>query len=119
MVTTDENALVCDFAETYHVIDWRALPVRLAAILAAGLRDDSRIKVKLSGQRYPFGTLLLAAAVDRLSTLVYFQTKDAQKGTNKPHLILDSLQGVKEDDAVVFDSIEDFETARRRLIGGY
>ena len=31
--------LTCDMAETYHVLDWRALGLPLAATLAAGLRD--------------------------------------------------------------------------------
>ncbi|MBO7722484.1 MAG: hypothetical protein J6S27_01735 [Thermoguttaceae bacterium] len=31
MVREDETALICDLAETYHILDWRALPLRTAA----------------------------------------------------------------------------------------
>ena len=34
---------MCDLAETYGVLDMDALPARLVATLAAGLREDSRI----------------------------------------------------------------------------
>lgn len=39
MVAVDEEALICDFAETYNILDWRELPCRTAAILASGLRN--------------------------------------------------------------------------------
>ena len=38
MLNAGEDELVCDFAETYHILDLRALPVPLAATLAWGLR---------------------------------------------------------------------------------
>ena len=41
MIATDEDALICDFAETYHIYDYRSLDVEYAATLAYGLRDDS------------------------------------------------------------------------------
>ena len=44
MAARDEDALVCDMAETYHIFDYRALPLFLAARLACGLREDSRSK---------------------------------------------------------------------------
>ena len=82
MVAVDEEALICDFAETYNILDWRELPCRTAAILASGLRNDSRIKMKINGMRYSTDTLLLASACDRLSFLVWAKTKDGQKGRN-------------------------------------
>lgn len=45
----DKDALICDLAETYHILDYRALPVPLLATLCSGLRDDSRIKMRLAG----------------------------------------------------------------------
>ena len=44
MLAADRDALICDLAETYHVLDLTALPVPLLATLAAGLRGDSRIR---------------------------------------------------------------------------
>ena len=54
--------LTCDMAETYHVLDWRALGLPLAATLAAGLRENSRTRMALAGAKVPTETLLLGAA---------------------------------------------------------
>ena len=60
------NELVCDMAETYGVFDWRALPARLAATLAAGLRDDSRVKLAAAGSKVSPQLLVAALAADSL-----------------------------------------------------
>ena len=120
MVATDETALICDFAETYHILDYKGLPLRLAAALASGLRDGSRIKMAMSGATVESDTALLAAAVDRLSLLVWSKTKDAEKGRNKPKSMLAMLlkdDGPK-DDLEKFDTAEEFEAARKRIIQG-
>lgn len=91
MLKLDESAVICDFAETYHVLNYRQLPARLAAALCVGLKADSRIKMKLNGNKVPYELELLMAAVDRLTLLVYAQTKDGQKGVNKPKLLIDQL----------------------------
>ena len=65
MVRADEDALICDFAETYHIYDYKRLPLSTAAALAVGLRDTSRIKMKLSGAVVANDIQLMAAAVDR------------------------------------------------------
>ena len=120
MVATDENALICDFAETYHILDYKWLPLTLAAALASGLRDESRIKMKLSGARIDKTTALLAAAVDRLSMLVWAKTKDAEKNKNRPKSMLALLlkQDGPKDDLEKFDTAEEFEAARKRIIQG-
>lgn len=117
MIREDEDALICDLAETYQIYDYRRLPTSVVAVFAVGLRDDSRIKMKLSNQRVPVNTLLLAGIVDRLSILVYAQTKDGQKGINRPTMILDSLVSKenKNSDVIVFDSGEDFERTRNEI----
>ena len=46
MMALDEDALICDFAETYHIYNIYGMPVQYIATLAIGLRDDSRIKSK-------------------------------------------------------------------------
>ena len=55
LIASDEgkDKLICDFAQYYHVLDWRSLPVRLAATLAAGLPPDSRCMMHLAGQKLP------------------------------------------------------------------
>lgn len=116
MISADHDAFVCDLAETYGIFDYRALPVQLLATLAAGLREDSRIKLRLSGGKLPRSELLLAAAVDRLSLLVWFMSKE---GTERPKSILDILlDGEPEEKTVVaFETAEDYEAEWKRLTG--
>lgn len=121
MIKTDEEALICDLAETYQIYDYRQLPTTRVAVFACGLRDDSRIKMKLSGQLVPIDTLLLAGISDKLSTLVWFQTEDGQKGKNRPTSLINLLTNSKEEskkDVVVFDSGEDFVRTRNQLMVG-
>lgn len=120
MLRTDETALICDLAETYGVLDWKALPLKTAAALSAGLRDNSRVKMKLSGQKIDCETVLLAAIADRLSMLVWFRTKDGVNNRNRPESILTRLIGddqeQEEKDFRVFRTPEEFEAARRRAL---
>ena len=112
-----EDDLICDFAEVYQGFDWRQMPVKLAATLAAGLPDDSRSKRALIGMPYGLDTLLLAAIVDRLSLLVWTKTKDAQKGRNRPQMITDGLlQNTENKDIEAFKDVDSFEAARRRFL---
>ena len=116
MIKADEDSMICDFAETYNIYDYKRLPVITVAALAVGLRNDSRIKMKLSGAKAPTELMLLAAITDRLSLLLWAQSKDAAKGRNKPNLILDSLNK-KKPDYETFMSGEDFVKERNRLLG--
>lgn len=116
MIALDEEALECDLAETYHIYDYRALDPDRTALFSIGLRENSRIKMKLSGQKYPLETILLACAVDRLSLLVWSKSKDAEKGRNRPKLLVESLiHKEKERDHLVFESAEAFEQAMEEI----
>lgn len=88
----------------------------LVASLVVGLRDDSRVKMKISGAKAPSEIVLLASAVDRLSLLVWMQTKDAEKGRNRPKSLLGILYPEEKKNSV-FTSGEDFMRARNALIG--
>ena len=70
MIVIDEAALECDLAETYNIYDYRALSPTRVALFSIGLRENSRIKMKISGMNYPLETILIACAVDRLSMLL-------------------------------------------------
>jgi|SRR5690625_847050 len=121
MIKIDEDALICDLAETYQIYNYRQLPASLVAVFAYGLRDDSRIKLKMSDQAVPFDTILLAGILDKLNILVWFQTKDAEKGINRPLSIVESITKVNEkdeNDIVGFESGEDFMKKRKRLLKG-
>lgn len=116
MIGADEDALFCDFAETYHIIDFYQLPVEIAARLATGLRDNSRIKSLLAGRIQPLDTYLLASAVDNLRYLVWAQTKDAEKGRNKPKPISTDFL-IKKDKIKGYSSFEEFDRMREKILG--
>lgn len=118
MLSTSEDNLICDFAETYGILDYKALPVSLVATLAAGLRDDSRCKMALSDTRVKTEHILLAAIVDRLSILLWSQSKDARHGRNRPKSIVQTIlsSGKADSSVIAFDTAEDFEAARQRIV---
>lgn len=121
MIRQDEDALICDLAETYRIYDYRQLPLLQVAVFAYGLRDDSRIKKIISNQTASLDTLLFASMVDRLSLFLWLQTKDGQKGVNRPKSIVDQLtkpdkEERDEREYLVFESGEDFENYRKKLL---
>lgn len=116
MLARSEDALICDFAETYHVYDWRALPIRTAATLARGLRDDSRIKMLISGTRYKTETMLLAGIADRLSILAWQRTKDGQKGRNRPRMLIDEMTKKKQRENISYSTPEEYLAAREKIV---
>ena len=93
MISLDEGALICDLAETYGVLDYKALPVKLLATLCAGLREDSRIKMKCGGVNASPLELMVAHIADNLSLLRWGFTKSGQKGTDRPLLFTELLCG--------------------------
>ncbi len=117
MIKTDENALICDLAETYHIYNYRQLPPSTVAIFSIGLRDDSRIKMKLCGAKVSPNILLLSGIIDRLNLLLWAKTKDGAKGRNRPKPILNDLYS-KESDVSAFASGKEFERERQRIIEG-
>lgn len=116
MIASDEDALICDFAETYHIYDFRQLPLEYAATLACGLRDDSRIKQKLSGQGVSTASLINAAAVDALNLLVWFKTKDSKRNRNRPKSLVTLFTQKEKEGIRSFESVEDFERTRQEIL---
>ncbi|MGX7070176.1 DUF5361 domain-containing protein [Gemella bergeri] len=116
MLATDKEAVICDLAEYYHIYNYKDMPPFLVAIFCKGLSDDSRIKLKMSKQKVKLDTILLASIVDRLTLLVWFKTKDGQKGRNQPKLLIDSInKSVKEKEVLIFDTSEEFEKMKNRI----
>ena len=116
MLATDRDALICDLAETYGIFDMNALPIPLLATLSVGLRENSRIKMRMSGERPIRNEILLAAIADRLSLLVWFMTEDGQNGVNRPESLVEMLLGgtLENSDIETFDSADAFEEEWRR-----
>lgn len=119
MVAADEDALICDLAETYHVMNYKELPVKLLATLACGLRENSRIKMKMSNSKLSLQDVMLAAIKDDLSFLTWAQTKDGARGRNRPKSILCELTGENKEkkNAQIFASGNDFRKAWCEIAG--
>ena len=122
MVAEDEDALICDFVETYHIYDYRAIPLSLAAVLASGLGENSRIKKKVSKNDNDASTLLLASIADGIRIIAWMLSDDGRNGINRPGSIYKAITGKNEekknDEAMVFQSPEEFERERKRILEG-
>jgi len=71
MISIDRSAWICDMAETYGIYDTGSLPLRTVATLSAGLRDNSRIKMKISGAKASREELLIATVADGVHALLW------------------------------------------------
>ena len=115
MIKLDEDALICDLAETYRIYDYRSLPVKLVATLSAGLRDDSRIKLKAAGAPVCLETIIFAAIADNLTLL---RAGMDSKNKSKPFLFTDALYGENKKQKVRgFKTAEEFEATLKRIRG--
>jgi len=121
MIKIDKDALMCDLAETYKIYDLKQLPLTKVAVFSLGLKDDSRIKMKMRNQKFDLNQILLMSVADNLKLLLWSKTKDAQKGRNRPVLWSSLFEEPKEKKEIVFNSGEDFEKERNRLLkkGGH
>lgn len=117
MLNLDRDLLYCDLVETYGLYDMYSIGLYNLAVLACGLRDDSRIKIKMNKVKTNDTNLILAAILDRLSLLVYAQTEDAKKNRNRPKMLADTLIE-HEDENQGFNSGEDFSKRRKEILNG-
>lgn len=114
MIAMDEDALICDLMETYHITNMDDYPANFVATLAVGLRDDSRIKMRLKDSKLTLEQGLLALLLDALRINNWMHTKDAQKKRNMPKSLYRQLLGMDEPgekkyDLRHFDSVEEYE----------
>ena len=114
MIALDEDALLCDMAETYHIYNMYEMPALYIATLAKGLRENSRIVMAINGLKVDVKTLLLAHIADNSAINVWFQTEDGQKGQNRPPSMVKILTG-KAEEKIGFESGDDFDEEWRRL----
>lgn len=105
--------MICDLAETYHILDYRSVPARLLGTLVCGLGENSRIQRAMSGQQCTLEALLSARLLDAVVALGY-----GLSGQKKvPPSVADLLMERREKSGG-FDSVEAFEAARERIIRG-
>ena len=115
MIHVDKTALLCDMAETYHIYDVNRFPARYIAMLACGLKADSRIKTKMAGvELLPPNSLLYAFIVDELRIIRYRLMGDKK---NKPVFVTEIMEnGLPEKEFKGFDTAEDFNKWRDGIL---
>jgi hypothetical protein len=119
MMAVDEEALICDLAQYYHIFDYRSLPPRTAATFAQGLPGDSRIARKLSGTKCSLSEMLLAGILDGASTIAWMLSENGKKDINRPASVLALLtKEDREEKLEGFSTPEEYEAEWRRITGG-
>ena len=104
--------MMCDLAETYHIFNYRQLPVEMVAVFVWGLPEKARVWKKFGYK--DIDRQLLALIYDNLNWLVWAQTEDGANNMNKPKRLYDKLftpqqEVCKDTDPVEFDSPEEFK----------
>lgn len=107
----DEDLTICDFVETYEILDIRTIPPFTAGSLAYGLRPDSRIKMKIAGIDAPSLYALAVRAIDELAVIRWLHTDDARTGSNSPQLLSALMRRAPAEENPGFDSPEEFMRA--------
>ena len=116
IIQTKEDDLICDLAETYNIYDYHSWPAFKIAVLTFGLRDNARIKLD---NQFTLDTLFLAGCVDRLSLLLWQNTRDGQKNTNRPTSVVEQLLGKQvKSNVLSFESSEDFKKTKEKILRG-
>lgn len=106
-------------AQYYHIYDYKSLPARKVATFLCGLDSSSRVKRSLNEVDGSLTEILLALIFDRLQWLCWSQTKDGQRGVNRPQSLAEKLIGKSENSSEItaFQSGEDYEKAREKILG--
>lgn len=108
-----EDMLICDFAQFYHVLDYKGLPPQLAATLAMGLPEESRIKRKLTGVNVTLDQMLMSMILDDFNAFLW--SRKRRKGP-KPKQVFKLLTEPKKpkEELMAFSTPEAYETWRAR-----
>ena len=121
MINVDEEALICDFAETYRIYNYKSIPLQMVGTFACGLRPDSRIGMRISDSKLTTDQTLLALVADNTRAIAWLNSSDGAKGINRPKSIVDALAREKktaDSTMETFETGQDFDDEWRRLTGG-
>jgi len=116
MISVSEEDLICDFVETYHILDYRALPPTTAGVLAVGLRDNSRIKMRMAGQRVSVDTMINAIIADRLGTISWQLCGDEHLQRPESIFMRLNTNTTEQGSDSGFDTPEEYEAFRKRIL---
>lgn len=95
-------------AETYHVYNYRSLPLSLVATFCVGLGENSRVVRNLTGNRTSMESLLLALIIDDIRKYFY-----NNKSIPSVYELLQHIENKekKKKNVMTFRSGEDFMKA--------
>ena len=114
MISADRTLWICDMAETYGIYNVRSLPLRTVAALSAGLRDNSRIIMKIRGEKATRNELLLATIADGVNALLWRFGAYKDRPVSITEALLDNPKK-KSGNVVAFATPEDFEAAMSKF----
>lgn len=109
--------LICDFAETYTIYDYRSLPLSLVVTFFVGLREDSRVKRLNKKVKVEHQTWLMMLIYDSLTILLYKLSGEKVKESELltvAYLNEAEKENATEEKAKAFDSPDDFITEWNR-----
>lgn len=109
--------MICDLAETYHILNYRELSPQLVATLVLGLGDNSRVRRYFSKTKVTLEQILMAIMADNLQFIAWSKTKHKK---NKPKSILKKLIDLDEqkEELESFETPEEFEEYMRNIKNG-
>ena len=118
MLGLDRDALICDLAETYGVLNYKELPIDTLATLCSGLHEDSRIRMRMMDCKEVAPSFALIRIADTLTVVKYMLESLASKDKpSLPMLYQDIMTGKHTPkEQTGFSSIQEFEEARKRII---
>lgn len=107
--------MICDLAQTYHILDYSVLKPNILATLVLGLGEESRVMRKLSKSKLSFEHTMLALIFDALQIIAFNQGH--KKNAKKPASVYKKLTTEqKKDELMKFASPESFERWRKEHI---
>ena len=114
-----KDALVCDFAQYYHLYDLECIDINLGATLACGLPSESRTIRKISGQIFPTEMILQMGILDVLRSIEHaYINVHSKRKVPKPQSIFKLMNKKDDKDIRAFRSGEEFEIEREKLLRG-
>ena len=105
--------MICDLAETYGIFNYQELPPSLVATLVVGLRDDSRVKMTLSGTKLTLDQTMLALILDGINLILWGRSKKHSAKPKSAYKILTEEKKPK-DELKMFRSPEEYEAWAKR-----
>lgn len=111
-MTDGEDEIICDLAETYHILNYQELPPDLVATLVLGLPDHSRIKRKYQKRKTTLTEELLALILDDFNALLWSMSKHGQRPKSVYKILTEDPQ--KKEDLQAFESPDDYEAWRKK-----